>query len=316
LSADFIYIETLNLNGGNMETKLKIEHGLFERLSTNPPSWWKNLLADQELYFDIRKDNYINVYYNGGSIMRLEGEDDYKAQIHFEYIPLQQEKNYVSYNINDKEIEFENLKILSLNNFNEDVLTKIKKRIRQFYPNNSEKGIQGRIVTTHNNFEIADGFFLDTEFQYEKSRIDLIWVNIRTKQIYFIELKTINDGRLYIDRYKDNGKIETIDAQLNKYYEFAKENSLKLVDYYDNVFKIKKNLNILPEFVKEKTLKDYSIVPKPILLVGDCSNEWIEQNARKLDEELKDIAFGCFYHGSDAKFYIPSKTTGNKHIFS
>jgi hypothetical protein len=246
--------------------------------------------------------------------MKLEGANDYKAQIHFEYIPLQQEKNYVSYEINEEKIEFEKPDILSLNNFEKKVLSKIKKRIRQFYPNISEKGIQGKILSTHNTFENADGFFLDTEFQYDKSRIDMVWVDIVKKKIYFVELKTISDGRLYIERYADNDSIETVDAQLKKYSEFADQNKLQLVDYYDKIFKIKKNLNILPKFVREKTLMNYSFVTKPILLVGDCTDEWIRTNAEKLNEQLKSIAFGCFYHGSGAKFYIPTQTTGNKHI--
>ncbi len=56
-----------------MKIKLKTDHALFQKLKDNPPPWWKNLISDPELYIDIRKDNYLNVYHNGGSIMKLEG---------------------------------------------------------------------------------------------------------------------------------------------------------------------------------------------------------------------------------------------------
>jgi hypothetical protein len=56
-----------------MKTKLNVNHNLFKKLSKRPPLWWKNLIADPEIYIDVRKDNHINVYHNGGSIMKLSG---------------------------------------------------------------------------------------------------------------------------------------------------------------------------------------------------------------------------------------------------
>ncbi|MFR9543370.1 MAG: hypothetical protein SNG27_10235 [Rikenellaceae bacterium] len=34
--------------------------------------WWKLLAEDKDIYIHIRKDNYISVYYYGGSIAKIE----------------------------------------------------------------------------------------------------------------------------------------------------------------------------------------------------------------------------------------------------
>ena len=160
------------------------------------------------------------------------------------------------------------LNTISINNFEKEALEKIKKRVRKFYPNDSEKGIQGHYVINDKSKSDRDGFFIDTELQYENKRIDLVWVDLRTKKIAFVELKTIGDERLYIDKNQ-----ETIDKQLSKYFEFARKNRDSLIDYYNTVYYIKKGLGILPQFVDENSLRNYDLIEKPILLVGDCTQE-------------------------------------------
>lgn len=46
--------------------KLDPDNQLFNELESNPPDWWKTLVNDKDAYIDIRKDNYIDVYFNGG----------------------------------------------------------------------------------------------------------------------------------------------------------------------------------------------------------------------------------------------------------
>jgi hypothetical protein len=55
-----------------MNYQLDKNNDLFRKLRENPPIWWKHLIQDKERYIEIRKDNSINIYYNGGSIMKLE----------------------------------------------------------------------------------------------------------------------------------------------------------------------------------------------------------------------------------------------------
>lgn len=45
---------------------------LYSELQNNPPKWWKTILADKELYIDIRKMNIIDIYYLGGRLAELK----------------------------------------------------------------------------------------------------------------------------------------------------------------------------------------------------------------------------------------------------
>ncbi len=252
--------------------------------------------------------------------MKLEGTKEFKGQIHFEYVPFQRERNYWPFEFQNGNISLKQYKneAIAINNFEQRSLERIKNRVRKFYPNDSEKGIQGHYVTINNNHsKRSSGFFIDTEFEYGDKRIDLIWVDLEKKKIAFVELKTIDDARLYtIDDEQLNGEKgrsrDTIGKQLKKYYDFAKTNDNKkeLLQYYSKIFSIKKSLEILPKFIMEKSLEEFELIEKPILLVGDCTQKWIDKNAVTLNKKLRDIAFGCVYQGRNTfEFRIPYKTT-------
>ena len=297
-----------------MKIQLKTDYALFQRLKNESPQWWNNLKSDPEIYIDVRKDNYLNVYYNGGSIMKLEGSKKYKAQIHYEYIPLHKDSDYLPYEFQDENIDFREHKPIKINNFSNVALEKIKKRIRKFNPNNSEKGIQGHYVVSNNrSSKNKDGFFIDTEFMYDNLRVDMIWVDLKSKNIALVELKTIGDERLYVDKSQTQ---ETIDKQLKKYYEFARKSKNTLIQYFNQVYSIKRDLGLLPSFAKEQSLENYELIQKPILLVGDCTNEWIKKNADDINNNIKDVAFGSLYQGkSTYNFRIPYKTSLIQNCF-
>lgn len=300
-----------------MRTKLKIDHELFTNLESDPPLWWMNLVKDRELYVDVRKNNYLNIYHNGGSLMKLEWGREYKATIHFEYIPLQkiQKGYYVPFDFQNNNVSFGEIQPIALNNFEQDALTKIKKRMRKFYGNASEKGLQAKYVIVNNHKKTANGFFIDTEFEYDNNRIDMVWVDIKKKNIAFVELKTIEDARLYLDE-DPSQDVETIKQQLMKYSTLVCQHAHDLIRYYDKVFQIKKNLHLLPAFsTKEKSLLEYTFIEKPILLIGNCTQEWIEKRTEELEKKLKGIAFGCVYQGKNTfNFNIPYKE--NETLYS
>ena len=188
-----------------MQTKLSADHEFFERLSNESPPWWNNLKSDPDVYIDIRKDNSLNAYHNGGCIMKLAGAREYKAQIHFEYIPINKSGDYLAYKFDNGSVSLNEQKTIAINDFDKESLELVKKRIIKFYPNDSEKGIQGRYVIKNNRQSDAQGFFIDTEFQFSlkignevsRGRIDLVWVDMEKKQIVFIELKTITSESIY-----------------------------------------------------------------------------------------------------------------------
>lgn len=59
---------------------------IFEELKTQQLKWWSLLREDNELYIEIRKDNYINVYYYGGSVAKIVYANGFVAETHQKYL--------------------------------------------------------------------------------------------------------------------------------------------------------------------------------------------------------------------------------------
>lgn len=289
--------------------KLDPKATLFERLENNPPLWWRNLLADPQIWADVRKNNRINLYFRSGSIVDLSFGCDFNAKIHFEYVPLRESSTHIKYVFNGNSIDLDrsSLEIPPLGSFDDDVIKRLKKRIGKFNPSGSEKAIQSEFV-------LKNPGFIDTEFAHGKARIDLVWLDVPTKRIVFVELKTIGDDRLYFggDTRSNN---EGIAAQLQKYHDFISEHETELADYYRRLFAIKQKLDLL-RGLDLQSIDDFSIEARPLLLVGDCTQLWIDRNGPEIDAHIRPCALGAFYHGRTTRdFRIPGKTAGNKHMF-
>lgn len=295
-------------------SRLNPNHKLFQNLAEGKPTWWQNLVKDPEIYIEVRKDNYLDVYYNGGRVLDLSFTDKFKGKIHFEYIPVMSQEEYVPLEISGDIVKLNDgfTRIIEIRDFSEAELKGIKKRISKFYPPSSEKGIQASFVAKNTQF-------LDTEFQHRSGiRFDLIWADVAKRKLFVVELKTIGDQRLYIgDNSKESNNYNKIDLQLEKYRDFVKVNKHNLLSHYQRVFQVKKKLGILRPGLKElDSLDAFTFEEKPILLIGDCTQAWIDQQKARLNTAIDKVAYGCFYQGkSTRQFYIPEKTKGNKHIF-
>jgi len=296
-----------------MDHNLRYDHPLFQELVTQDPQWWQNLKKDKEIYCDLRRDNHINFYYNGGSLMRLCWDNGFKAEIHCEFIPLKADRAYLPFEFVDDEARLTSPGIIDIQNFAKEPLVRIKKRIRKFYPNNSEKGIQGRYVTKALQAKRHNGYFIDTEFKYKKIRMDLVWVDVKKKKIAFVELKRFTNAHLFTESGPNS---QAVDDQLKKYATCIKMHQADLLAYYDLVYRIKKKLGLLKGFSKYKSLMDFELLDKPILLVGDCNQDWIDDHAPRINAKVSRYAYGCVYQGpSTFSFQIPLATEDNSYRF-
>ncbi len=291
-----------------MEIKLDVNHPLFNTLSNKHPIWWNELKSDRDLYIDVRKDNSINVYYNGASFIKLEyARNEFRAKIHPKFIPLDTGNEYISFEFYNGNIILPIIKSMEINNFQERAIKAIKGRIKLINTDKSEKGIQGKFITKNYDSGEKKGFFIDSEFASGRDnlRIDMVWIDLQKKKFAFVELKTIGDTRLYLDKKQKN---ETIDEQLRKYSDFASSEKKDLKIYFNHVFQIKKKLGLLPIYVEETSLEEFELIEKPILLIGDCTIPWIKENAERINDSIEEIAFGSVYRGSGTNtFEIPYK---------
>ena len=120
-----------------MKLTLQQDHGLFTTLEEGQPVWWSNLMSDNEIWADIRKNNKINIYYRSGSIMSLwYAKNNFRAKMHFEYIPIQEEKTRIPFDFTGSTLDLvkDKFQIPALNDFEPAVLKKIKKRILKHNP--------------------------------------------------------------------------------------------------------------------------------------------------------------------------------------
>lgn len=231
-------------------SKLNPKAKIFEELEQNP-AWWALLKADKDLYIDIRKDKYINVYYYGSSIAKISYTSDFNASIH---------KKYLDGRFFNKSPYTE----LHLKSLTEQKLNEIKSRIDALHTKAdgeeepmTEKQLQGKII-------LEEGDYIDSEFQYDKDftigklRIDL--TQLKDRELSFIELKDITDPRLL--NTEGSKKTEEVIVQMAKYSAFLEKYKDDLAVHYRNLIRIKQKLGLL-------SLADYNftINTSPKLLI-------------------------------------------------
>lgn len=297
----------------SLTCKLNAAKDTFVELQKGIYPWWDNLKANKDISIQIRKENTIDVYFNGGTLLQTlkynAREKGFTAKIHPKYIPLANEKTYQSLLLSANGIEFTGkVEPMGFSQLDAKPLKAITDRIKERFDSKSEKAIQYKFATT-------DPYIIDTEFQWEDDlRIDLVRLDAETKKLALVEIKTIGDPRLFPDRAKGR---EDIHDQLKKYYEFAKQNAVFLLDYYAQILRIKINLGIITNpAVKKLTLDGWQVEEKPLLAFGDCTQQWINNNAADIDARIKDVAYGAYYFGDTSpSLDLVLRPKGNRHIF-
>ena len=224
----------------------------FSKLDPNAPifgalqssSLFQKLKEDKELYIEVRKDNYLNVYYQGGCVAKIDYKDGLVFTTHNKYLGIGES----GYTLSE--------------NFLESDLESVKKRVKEKYS-------QKKYLESNKTEDLSEKFYqadlilrkyavvhLDSEFAYnkdDKQRIDIVCCN-EDGEVSFVELKIIGDGRL-------SGSMEVLD-QMDKYIGFIRKYEFDLLDHYQKVYDVKKQLGL-----PRPPCRPASIVRKPILLV-------------------------------------------------
>lgn len=237
---------------------LNPEAPLFTELSKKGEyEWWEKMKNHSDLYVEIRKDNNINVYYQGGSVVKLHYCSKHKkiqAFTHPKYLGKEGKKYVNCIDYLDKSFE----SIL------ENIRTNYSQKKGISKENLSEKYIQGNIIIAHR------GNYIDSEFAYNDNlldiRVDL--VECIAGELRFVELKRLDDGRML----KITEEAPEVVTQVNNYRKFIEMYENAIVNYYKKLWDIKKCLELPVTDICPCTLsKD------PLLLIF---NRWTKTTER------------------------------------
>lgn len=238
---------------------------LFSELKSGNYSWWENIKKDDRLYIEIRKDNYINVYFEGGNVAKLEyrsKDNTIQTSTHSKYLHGNGD-DYVECSLDkDKDLETIITNIQKYYSKTKDEKEKEKGKEKEEW---SEKYIQSQYIINYRSK------YIDSEFAYKDKlfdiRIDLI--ECINGELRFVELKTIDDGRM-LKKTDDNPEVV---EQVKAYEDFISNYKKEIVEYYQKVWEIKKDLGLT---IPEKCPS--SLAEKPLLLIF---NRWTKSTSRR-----------------------------------
>jgi hypothetical protein len=252
---------------------------IFEELKRQQPDWWNLFQNDTELYIEIRKDNYFNVYYFGGSVAKIAYKNGFIAETHQKYLG-----DYRPYKTTEKGKEIFKYQAIELENLDSKKISEIKTRIDSDYLQNNndekpaEKWIQGEMVRKNPDF-IDSEFQFNSDVEVGKLRIDL--VELSNGVLTFVELKGIFDSRLRNDSSR-NSKTPEILEQMEKYSLFIHKYEREILEYYKKLLTIKQNLGLIPI---QKPLVQLNKVPK--LIVANTYKKMTNKREVRIEEIIK-----------------------------
>ena len=234
-------------NIAKFRSSLRSDHPLFKQLISDAPEWWHKALQFEGAYIDIRKDNTINIYYEGASLAKVEwANGTVRATCHPKYLYGDRAQAYYKNGIAIYQPCEEELMKLGteecclLRNAQMFYTDKEGKEVSDT-EQKSEKKLQGEIVCR------AKTLYIDSEFahQYEEGsrhtiRIDL--VRVVGNKIQFVELKRIQDNRLLHEECSN--VMPEIIPQIEEYSSFLKTNYKAILEYYKILIAIKRALGL------------------------------------------------------------------------
>ena len=274
-------------NIAKFQAALNHSHKLFEQLKHNAPDWWRCVVDCNEVYIDIRKDNTINIYYQGASLAKIEFQKGgIKATCHPKYLYGDDVAKFYKNGHAIYQPCEEELRTLANSE------CRLLKNAQLFYTNKddkesknpedkAEKKLQGDIVCKNREL------YIDSEFahRYQEGlrhtiRIDL--VRVKDNKIQFVELKRIQDNRLL---HKEGSKTPEIITQIEEYRNFIEENKDAILAYYKNLITIRRALGLPTTSTDIETL---SIDTEPHL---EIHNLYVKDSKQREDriKKIRDL---------------------------
>ena len=208
---------------------LKSDAQIFKELESGKYAWWERVKTNPNLYVEIRKDNEVHVYYEGGRVLRLRycsKRKEVQAFTHNKY--LTRDEKATGYENCAKQLDAQ------LDTIIENVHLYSRKHGIEDKEKWSEKFIQGNLIINHRSQ------YLDSEFAYNSGDIRIDLVECINGEIRFVELKRLDDGRML----KKTDEAPEVVEQVRSYKKFIEKHQNDIIEYYQKLWEIKKSLNL------------------------------------------------------------------------
>ena len=229
----------------------------------NKCDYWQKMVKDPQLFIGIR-DEYINVYYKGNSICRLNYDCGIKANIHYKYLLNPQMNEYLG--TSDGTFPPDVLKGKSITSLSEVDLIK---KASSAYAGEEKTGVHSIILKEKN--------ILDIEVTFSKETIDTD--SNKTDRIDYLQLIK-HGGKIILvffeAKHFTNSEIRARQSprvlnQLKRYETAIKDHEKTILDSYKTVCRNLKALNIVGDrnLINEvaETPNLLSIDPLPRLMI-------------------------------------------------
>lgn len=278
-------------------------------------TFWPNLCRDRELFPEIRRAE-ITVYYRAKALIRSLTYDRGKffASINRKFVPVQHDGDYVSVEA-DKGGELDFVLPVggkALGPAGPTDLKDYKRLIR------AECGPEGRLVQNIIGVPVKRqgtpiwNVIVDQELAFVGSeedpnnRIDLAYFDRKLNKLVFAEVKRRRDDRLKSTKNEGTPKVV---GQLSRYCRQLNDAHDEIVRAFKNVISLKDRLGLGPRLDGLPGNADLEILMRPILVIGDMSEDdvgrfrldWNEEGGdqgwRDLTSQLHRVTYGVILTG-------------------
>lgn len=194
--------------------------------------WWQALVDDPQLFIAVR-DDYLNVYWKGNSLLRLFLQNGrLVGEVHYKYL-LRPEINGNPY------LRFEGGKVQSVNPadlfFSDLSSIASLKRAADVHAEGEKKGVHKIVMSNHNIMDVEIAFGTENEQSGAKvaQRIDFAALRLESHgpELRFYEAKQFNNPELRAD----GEQVPPVLSQLKKYKDFLRSCESDLIASYRKV---------------------------------------------------------------------------------
>ncbi len=194
--------------------------------------WWKALADDPQLFIAVR-DDYLNVYWKGNSLLRLFLQNGrLVGEVHYKYM-LRPEVDGNPY------LKIEGGKVQSANPaawFLSDISSVASlKRAADVYAGEEKAGVHKIVMSNHNIIDVEIAFGTENEQSGAKvaQRIDFAALRLESHgpELKFYEAKRFNNPELRAD----GEHAPSVIGQLKKYKDFLRSCESELITSYRKV---------------------------------------------------------------------------------